>query len=91
MDIVRGLPRAPRNKKFLLAATDYFTKWLEIESLDQIKEMDVIRFIGINVFSKFGIFRAFMSDNGTQFVGKTVKDLLEQLKIKFFNTMPSYP
>ena len=45
--------------------------------------MDVIKFIRINILWRFDIPRAFISDNGTQFVGKKVKDLLEQLKIEF--------
>ena len=53
--------------------------------------MDVIRFIQRNILSRFGIPRAFVSDNGTQFVSKKVKDLLEQLKIEFYNSTPSYP
>ena len=59
------LPRAPGNKKFLLVAMDYFTKWVEAEQLAQIKEVDVIRFIQRNILSRFGILRAFVSDNGT--------------------------
>ncbi|GFS29078.1 hypothetical protein Acr_00g0005240 [Actinidia rufa] len=47
MDIVGVLPRAPGNKRFLLAATDYFTKWVEAEPLTQIRETDVIRFEAI--------------------------------------------
>ncbi|GFY95165.1 hypothetical protein Acr_10g0005500 [Actinidia rufa] len=43
MDIVGVLPKAPGNKRFLLAATDYFTKWVEAEPLAQIRETDVIR------------------------------------------------
>ncbi|GFZ08917.1 hypothetical protein Acr_20g0007250 [Actinidia rufa] len=38
----------------------------------------------------FGIFKAFISDNGTQFIGKKVKDLLYQLKIEFYNSTLSY-
>ncbi|XP_057463838.1 uncharacterized protein LOC130753679 [Actinidia eriantha] len=41
MDIVGVLPRAPGNKRFLIAATDYFTKWVEAEPLAQIRETDV--------------------------------------------------
>ncbi|GFY87564.1 hypothetical protein Acr_05g0012030 [Actinidia rufa] len=33
MDIVGFLPRAPGNKRFLLVAIDYFTKWVEAEPL----------------------------------------------------------
>ena len=90
MDIVEVLPRAPGNKRFLLIATDCFTKWLEAESPAQIREMDMIIFIKKNILSRFGIPRAFISDNGTQFNGKKVKDLLEQLKIEFYNSTPSY-
>ena len=91
MDIVGVLPRAPGNKKFLLAATDYFTKWVEAEPLAQIREADVIRFIRTNILSRFGIPKAFVSDNGTQFVGSKVRNLLQQLKIEFYNSTPSYP
>ncbi|GFS36152.1 hypothetical protein Acr_00g0044380 [Actinidia rufa] len=44
-----------------------------------------------NILSRFGIPRAFVSDNGTQFVGSKVRNLLEQLKIEFYNSTPSYP
>ena len=77
MDIVGVLPRAPGNKRFLLATTDYFTKWVEAEPLAQIREADVIRFIHKNILSRFGIPRAFVSDNDTQFVGSKVRNLLE--------------
>ncbi|XP_057465711.1 uncharacterized protein LOC130755326 [Actinidia eriantha] len=91
MDIVGVLPRAPGNKRFLIAATDYFTKWVEVEPLAQIRETDVVRFIRGNILSRFGIPRAFASDNGTQFVGSKVRGLLDQLKIEFYNSTPSYP
>lgn len=84
------LPRALGNKKFLLAATDYFMKQVEAEPLGQIKEMDVIRFIRRNILSRFGIPRAFISDNENQIIGKKVKDLLDQLKIEFYNSTLSY-
>ncbi|XP_057484915.1 uncharacterized protein LOC130771317 [Actinidia eriantha] len=91
MDIVGVLPRAPGNKRFLLAATDYFTKWIEAEPVAQIREVDVIKFIRQNILSRFGIPPAFVSDNGTQFVGSKVRRLLEQLKIEFYTSTPSYP
>ena len=55
-------------KKFLLATTDYFTKWVEAEPLAQIRETNIIKFIRRNILSRFGIPRAFVSDNRTEFV-----------------------
>ncbi|GFZ14594.1 hypothetical protein Acr_24g0007840 [Actinidia rufa] len=53
--------------------------------------MDVIKFIQRNIMSRFSIPRPFKSDNGTYFIDKKVKDLLEQLKIEFYNSTLSYP
>ena len=91
MDIVGILPQAPGNKKKLLAATDYFTKWVKDEPFAQIREMDVIKFIYRNILSSFSLHKAFVSENGTQFVGQKVQDLLDQLKIEFYNSTPSDP
>ncbi|XP_074283426.1 uncharacterized protein LOC141607977 [Silene latifolia] len=38
MDIVVPLPRAPGNKVYMLAMTDYFSKWIEVESSSQVTE-----------------------------------------------------
>jgi hypothetical protein len=39
LDIVGPLPRAPGNKRFLITATDYFTKWVEAEPLSNIRTL----------------------------------------------------
>ncbi|XP_034685658.1 uncharacterized protein LOC117914419 [Vitis riparia] len=41
MDIMGPFPTAPAQKKFLLVATDYFSKWVEAEAYASIKDKDV--------------------------------------------------
>ena len=55
VDIVGPLPRALGNKKFLIVATDYFTKWVEAEPLSHIRDTDAKRFFWKNVVTLFGI------------------------------------
>ena len=55
VDIVRPLPRAPGNKKFLIVATDYFAKWVEAEPLAHILDTNAKRFLWKNVVTRFGI------------------------------------
>ena len=43
MDIVGPLPVATAQKKFLLVATDYFSKWVEAEAYANIKDKDVTK------------------------------------------------
>ncbi|XP_074310734.1 uncharacterized protein LOC141646717 [Silene latifolia] len=42
MDIVGPLPKAPGNKVYMLAMTDYFSKWIEAESFSQVTEAQFI-------------------------------------------------
>ncbi|RVX18460.1 hypothetical protein CK203_006651 [Vitis vinifera] len=44
MDIVGPLPATAAQKKFLLVATDYFSKWVEAEAYASIKDKDVTKF-----------------------------------------------
>ena len=91
LDIVGPLPTAPGNRKFFIAATDYFTKWVEAEPLATIKEKDVKRFVWQNVVTRFGVPKILISDNGTQFDGRLFRGFCEDLKIEFYNSTPAYP
>lgn len=44
-----------------------------------------------NVITRFGIPKALISDNGTQFDGKLFHGFCEELKIEFYNSTPAYP
>ncbi|CAL9024426.1 unnamed protein product, partial [Prunus brigantina] len=65
MDVVGPLPTAVGGKKFVLLATDYFTKWVEAEAYKTVTQTDVVRFVWRNIICRFGIPRAIMTDNGT--------------------------
>uniref|UniRef100_A0A2N9HTD2 Integrase catalytic domain-containing protein n=1 Tax=Fagus sylvatica TaxID=28930 RepID=A0A2N9HTD2_FAGSY len=91
LDIVGPLPQALGNKKFLIVATDYFTKWIEAEPLSHIREVDTKRFLWKSVITRFGIPWAVISDNGTQFEGKLFKGFCSDLVIKNFFSSPTYP
>uniref|UniRef100_A0A2N9H9C9 Integrase catalytic domain-containing protein n=1 Tax=Fagus sylvatica TaxID=28930 RepID=A0A2N9H9C9_FAGSY len=91
IDIVGPLPRAPGNKKFLIVATDYFTKWVEAEPLSHIRDVDAKHFFWKNVVTRFGIPWAVISDNGTQFEGKVFKGFCSNLGIRNFFSSPGYP
>ena len=45
IDIVGPLPTALAQKKLLLVATNYFSKWIEVKAFSSIKDKDVTRFI----------------------------------------------
>ena len=72
LDIMGPFPKAIKNKKYLLVYTDYFTKWVEVEPLANIRDVDVKRFIWKNIITRFEVPYVLISDNGLQFDNKTL-------------------
>ena len=82
---------APGGYKFLITATDYFTKWVEAEPLITIEDKDVKKFVWKNVITRFGFPYAIISDNGAQFVGELFSSFCAEHRIRFYNSTPHYP
>ena len=55
------------NRKFVLVAIDYFTKWVEAEALANIRDVDVKKFVWKNIVMRFRVLESLISDNGLQF------------------------
>ena len=70
LDIIGPFPRATANRRFVLVATDYFTKWVKAEALANIKDVDVKKFFWNNIVMRFGLPQILVSENGLQFDSK---------------------
>ncbi|KAL2226183.1 UNVERIFIED_CONTAM: Gag-Pol polyprotein [Sesamum indicum] len=81
IDIVGPFPLAQAQKKFIIVAVEYFTKWVEAEAVARISEREVINFIWKNIICRFGLPRVLISDNGTQFQGRKITEWSKELKI----------
>ena len=84
MDLVGPLPRAIGNQRWLIIATDYFMKGVEVESLANIKDKDSIKFVWKNIVTRFGIPKAIISDNGIQFNRKLFMRYCSKLGKRIF-------
>uniref|UniRef100_A0A2N9FGV7 Integrase catalytic domain-containing protein n=1 Tax=Fagus sylvatica TaxID=28930 RepID=A0A2N9FGV7_FAGSY len=67
---------------WILAATEYFTKWVEAIPLRKATGAAVANFIREHIITRFGIPHKIISDNGTPFVNKDVREVLEHYRIK---------
>ena len=84
------LPITAAQKKFLLVATDYFSKWVEAEAYANIKDKDVTKFIWKNIICRFGIPQAIIADNGPQFDSIAFRNFCSELKIQNLYFTPRY-
>jgi hypothetical protein len=67
VDIVGLMPPRKGNRRFLVVAVDYFTKWVEAEALAAITTENITKFLWRSVVCRFGIPYAFVTDSGKQF------------------------
>lgn len=66
MDLIGPLPSGKGQEKYAIATVDYFTKWVEAESLISIIERKITEFIWKNLICRYGIPNAIISDNEKQ-------------------------
>ena len=62
--MIGPFPRALGNKRYVVVAMDYFTKWIEVEALVNIRDVDVKKFAWKNTVTRFKVPRALISNNG---------------------------
>ena len=91
MDFI-GQISSPSSKghRFLLVATDYFTKWSEAIHLKNMTYKEVIEFITEHIIHRFDIPQTLMMDQGSSFISKKVCAFAESYKIKLLNSSPYY-
>jgi transposase InsO family protein len=75
---------------WILVATEYFSKWVEAIPLRKATGLAVANFIREHIITRFGIPHKIISDNGTPFVNKSVREVLEHYRIKHRRSTPYY-
>ena len=91
MDIVGKMPVAPGQRVFMLAVTDYFTKWVEAEAFARVRDKEVKSFIWKNVICRFGVPKEIVTDNGSQFISTNFQDFCKEWGIRLSFSTPRYP
>ena len=84
-------PTAIRQLKFLVVGIDYFTKWVEAETLATITEKNIRSFVWRYIICRFGIPRVLVSNNGKQFDNNAFRDFCSQLGIRNHYSSPAHP
>nr|KAJ0215201.1 hypothetical protein LSAT_V11C300152730 [Lactuca sativa] len=63
---------------YILLVVDYVSKWVEAKAIRSDDAKTVIEFLKSNVFARFGVPRALISDRGTHFCNKMMEALLKK-------------
>ncbi|XP_024156341.1 uncharacterized protein LOC112164370 [Rosa chinensis] len=83
-------PHSSLQHKFIIVATDFFTKWVETEPLKEASGATIRQFIFRNIICRFGIPEVLVSDRGAAFMGGEVEKLVDDYGIQFVHSTPYY-
>jgi len=91
IDILSGVPVTPEGYRYILVATDYFTKWLEAYPLEDKEAATCMRALHNGFFSRMGLPRQLHSDQGRNFESKLVSELYSLTGVHKTRTTPFHP
>jgi hypothetical protein len=77
--------------KYIITATDYFTKWSEAAPLKFLNTSQVISFLNSNIITRFGISECLVFDNASYFSSLEMSDFALEKGIKLKYSVSYYP
>ena len=91
LDFVGPVNPPSKQKKYILVCTHYVNKWAEAKALPFANEKSVVNFLFEDIFTRFGVPREIVIDQGSQCTSNMVEGLMEEYKIKHRKSTPYHP
>eukprot|EP00253_Pinus_taeda_P030951 PITA_30951 len=92
LDIIGEIiPHSSKQHRYILTATDYFTKWVEAVPLKTANCENIIEFIDQFIITRFGFPTALIFDNASYFSGNAMTDFALKRGFKLKYSANYYP
>jgi len=76
---------------YILLVVDYISKWVEAKATRTNDARVVVDFVRSNIFYRFGVPRAIISDQGTHFCNRSMQTLLKKYGVAHRVSTPYHP
>ena len=90
MDIVGPLPKSRSGKRYVLVICDYATRFPEAVALQSIDAEHIAEEL-VTVFSRVGVPREILTDQGSNFTSRLLTELYRLLHVHPIRTSPYHP
>ena len=84
-------PAASNERRFILVAIDYFTKWLKAASYKSVTKKVVANFVRNHLICRFWMLESIITDNGENLNSHLMREICEQFKITHRNSTAYRP
>ena len=91
MDMIGQInPSSSKGHQWVLAAIDYFTKWVEAVPMRSVASRDVISFVKEHIIHRFGIPQTITTDGGSVFISEEFRKFADDTGFKLIKSSPYY-
>ena len=91
IDLCGPFPESYYGKTYILTCTDYFTQWTECVAIAEKQAKTIAKALVDNVFSRLGCPWELVSDQGTEFDNKFLRELCDRFHIHKVRTTAYHP
>ena len=91
VDITGKHPRSSRGNEYIITVIDIFSKWAEAYPVTSHTAPVVARTLMNNFFSRYGMPKRLLTDQGKQFESQLFKELCKRMEIEKIRTSPYKP
>eukprot|EP00253_Pinus_taeda_P011476 PITA_11476 len=92
LDFIREIHSSSSGQhKWILTATDYFTKWIEAISCREANDSTIIQFLESNILSRFGSPEKIITHNASAFKSKKIINFCHKFHITLGHSTTYYP
>ncbi|KAL2505477.1 Ribonuclease H [Abeliophyllum distichum] len=87
LDVIGPItPKSSAGHSYIIAGTDYFSKWAEAMPLREVKKENVADFIRSQIIYRYGIPRYIITDNGKPFCNSHINNLCTKFGFRQYNS-----
>ena len=91
MDMIGQInPPSSKDHQWVLAVTDYSTKWVEAIPMRSMATKDVINFVKEDIIHRFGIPQTITTDGGSVFISQEFRKFADDMGFKLIRSSPYY-
>lgn len=91
INFVGPIEPSSHGKSYILLCTDYATKWLEAKAMRHARDNKVAEFLYECMFTRFGVPREIVMDQGTHFTSNLISKLMNKYMVHHGKYSPYQP
>lgn len=91
IDVLGPFPRSTRDNRYIIMSVEYASRFAICKAVPRVTAEDIVRFLIEEIFCRFGDIQEIISDRGTVFTARIVKETVERFGAKCIHTSSFHP